>query len=296
MNPESLDLRRLRAFQLVARHGSQSVAAARLNLTVPAVSLQLRRLERDLGVALFRRLPNRLVLTRDGEAFLGEVDGIFARVEKALGTLAPGAASGGRLALAIGNDFAWYFAQRIGGFVRRFPGVELSLQIGRAAEVVADLARGTLDVGLGVFTDLPKGLQRERVAETGIALACAEGHPLLAARAPGLADIARHRLLVSPRHTLTRRQIDRSFRAARVETRSYLEAGNCRTALAFAALGIGAALVHGLCAGHARERALATRDVSHLFGRVEIAAVYRRGAALSPALAGLLEELTARPA
>ena len=96
MTPDSLDLRKLRAFNLVARHGSLRIAAARLNLTVPAVSLQIRKLEEELGIALFRRLPNKLVLTREGEAFLIEVEGIFERVEHALGTLSSHAATTSR--------------------------------------------------------------------------------------------------------------------------------------------------------------------------------------------------------
>ncbi len=295
MTPDSLDLRKLRAFNLVARHGSLRIAAARLNLTVPAVSLQIRKLEEELGIALFRRLPNKLVLTREGEAFLIEVEGIFERVEHALGTLSSHAATTGRLSLAMGNDFTWYFAPRIGNFIRRFPSVELNLQIGRAVEVMADLERGALDVGLGVFHEFAKGVHREVVAESGIALVCAEGHPLLTARTPGLADIARHRLLVAPRHALTRQRIDRTFRAAGVTPRSYLEAGNCPTALAFAARGIGVAIVHSLCAGHLAERGLRVIDLTQHFGTIEIYAAYRRGKAPTPALGGLLEALTATP-
>lgn len=295
MNPESLDLRKLRAFHLVARHGSLRVAAARLNLTVPAVSHQIRRLEEELDVALFRRLPNKLVLTREGEAFLGEVEGIFERVEHALGTLSSYPTTTDRLALAMGNDFAWYFAPRLGNFIRRFPTVDLSLHIGHAVDVMADLERGTLDVGLGVFPQVPKGVHKEVVAETGVALVCCDDHPLVTAHVPGLADIARHRLLVAPRHAVTRRRIDRTFENAGIGPRSYLEAGNCRTAITFAARGVGVALIHGMCANHEAERGLRVFDLTQYFGTIELLAAYRRGTTLSPGLRGLLEELTAVP-
>jgi DNA-binding transcriptional LysR family regulator len=65
LNPDHLD-----AFALVVRLGSFSAAAARLNLTQPAVSLQLRELERRLGVRLIDRLGRRATATPAGEELL----------------------------------------------------------------------------------------------------------------------------------------------------------------------------------------------------------------------------------
>ena len=61
-----LDLAKLAAFELVARNGTLQVAAARLNRTVSAISTQIKHLEEDLGVELFRRTPNKLTITPEG--------------------------------------------------------------------------------------------------------------------------------------------------------------------------------------------------------------------------------------
>ena len=50
MDIDSLDLKRLQAFHLVAKHGSLRLAALRLNQTIPAISTRLKRLEEELGV------------------------------------------------------------------------------------------------------------------------------------------------------------------------------------------------------------------------------------------------------
>ena len=60
----------LRAFALVAETGSLTAAAARLNVTQPAVSRRLRELEAELGVALVRRGANALGLTEEGARLL----------------------------------------------------------------------------------------------------------------------------------------------------------------------------------------------------------------------------------
>lgn len=73
----------LRAFALVAETGSLTAAAARLNVTQPAVSRRLRELEAELGVALVRRGANALQLTEEGARYAAAVEQGFARIRKA---------------------------------------------------------------------------------------------------------------------------------------------------------------------------------------------------------------------
>lgn len=73
----------LRAFALVAETGSLTAAAARLNITQPAVSRRLRELEEELGVALVRRGANALRLTDDGARYAVAIEEGFARIRKA---------------------------------------------------------------------------------------------------------------------------------------------------------------------------------------------------------------------
>ena len=63
-------LNALRAFEVAARHLSFKLAAEELSVTPTAISHQIRGLEEDLGVALFRRLTRALELTPEGEAML----------------------------------------------------------------------------------------------------------------------------------------------------------------------------------------------------------------------------------
>src|SRR5580700_10516159 len=121
---DTLDLQRLRAFQLVAKHGGLRQAATRLKQSIPAISARIRKLEVELEFDLFERLPNKLVLTPAGELFLREVEAVFERAEQVLTNLNR-AMPDGRIAVSVGSDHAWYYAPKFRNFLNRFPKVSM---------------------------------------------------------------------------------------------------------------------------------------------------------------------------
>ena len=290
MDINHLDLKKLRAFQLVSKHGNLRLAAGRLHQTVPAISSKIRRLERDLGIELFERLPNKLIPTEAGQKFLSEVEAIFARAEQALATLSPAAVPAGRLTVSTASDYSWYIAPRISKFLKRNPGVELNLQVYRGSDAIQALARGELDMSIGVFPKLPKTLEKETIIETTLALVCRAEHPLLRRRLPRLADIVRHKLIVLPRHGETRKLIDKTMSDKSVKPSSVIEVANCQIASTFVEMGVGVAIAHSLCMEHARSENVSWVDLRKYFGKVALSVVYRKGAH-SPLIRALTEEL-----
>lgn len=149
------DPQTLRAFVAVAREGNVSRAARHLHLSQPAVSLQLKGLAQQTGLVLFTRTPQGLVLTRDGAALLPQA-------EKALAALADFSHTAQSLhstvrgTLRIGTILDPEFT-RLGGFLRELvesaPQVETELRQAMSGEVLAQVARGALDVGY--YLDLP---------------------------------------------------------------------------------------------------------------------------------------------
>ncbi|MBW7470707.1 LysR family transcriptional regulator [Marinobacter sp. M216] len=142
-------LQGLRAFVTVAREGSVSRAAERLHLTQPAVSLKLKQLQDDLELKLFRRKPQGLVLTADGQSLLPVA-------EKALAGLAAFEQSARALhstvrgRLKIGTIVDPEFI-RLGAFLHRLvdraPQLETELHQGMSGSVLEQVRSGTLDVG-----------------------------------------------------------------------------------------------------------------------------------------------------
>ncbi|MFG5381745.1 LysR family transcriptional regulator [Yoonia sp. R2-816] len=78
-----------KAFEAAARHLSFKAAAAELGVTAGAVSQQVKRLEMSLGISLFRRLPQGLLLTREGAAYLPDVSRAFDVLTDATEAVAP---------------------------------------------------------------------------------------------------------------------------------------------------------------------------------------------------------------
>jgi DNA-binding transcriptional LysR family regulator len=97
----TIDLAKLRYFVAVAEEGHITRAAERLNMQQPPLSRQVRLMERELKVQLFRRLPRGVELTNAGRALLPEAKGLLARFDRAL-EVARRAARGEQGSLCIG--------------------------------------------------------------------------------------------------------------------------------------------------------------------------------------------------
>jgi DNA-binding transcriptional LysR family regulator len=76
-----MNLKRLRTFVAVAELRTVSKAALRLRITQPALSRQISSLQRELGLRLFERVGRCLVLTAEGEQFLGDCRGLLGHID-----------------------------------------------------------------------------------------------------------------------------------------------------------------------------------------------------------------------
>ncbi|MFB9145982.1 LysR family transcriptional regulator [Halomonas alkalicola] len=143
------DLQTLRAFVAVAHEGSVSRAAERLHLTQPAVSLKLKQFQANLELTLFRRRPQGLALTEDGQALLPAAQKALAAVA-AFEEQARALHSTLRGRLKIGTIVDPEFI-RLGAFlhrlVERAPQLETELSHGMSGSVLERVRRGELDVG-----------------------------------------------------------------------------------------------------------------------------------------------------
>jgi DNA-binding transcriptional LysR family regulator len=144
-----MDLRLLRYFIAVAEEGHVTRAAERLGMQQPPLSQQIKILERELGVQLFRRKPRGVELTDAGRAFLGEAREIFVKLDHAVDTARR--ASRGELGkLSIGISSTAHFIPLVPRLIREFresyPQVSIDLQEAGSSELI-ELARlGQLDI------------------------------------------------------------------------------------------------------------------------------------------------------
>ena len=141
---------RLKVFRSVAEHLSFRKAAEHLFLTQPAVTLQIKALEDDLGVRLFDRAANQVSLTPKGSILLRYAKKIAALASAADQEL--GAEDGtfsGDLSIGVSTTIAQYVLPRlIGAFLAEHPRVQLSLHSGNTEQIVELLLNGKVTLGL----------------------------------------------------------------------------------------------------------------------------------------------------
>jgi LysR family glycine cleavage system transcriptional activator len=127
-------LHAIRAFEAAARHLSFARAAEELHVTPSAVSHQVRTLEEYLGVKLFERLTRRVMLTREGQAFLPPVQAALDQIDVAVKHVG-GDRDGGSLTVQSSPNFATeWLVPRLMGFQAEHPDIEVKLMTTRGHE------------------------------------------------------------------------------------------------------------------------------------------------------------------
>lgn len=196
----NLDLDLLRAFVTVADTGSFTRAGVRLGRSQPAISLQIRRLEDQVGVELFSRNARDVVLTGEGQALLPSAHALLRLNDEIVAGLSEGDVEG-EVRFGAPEDIATAFLPRIlGDFARSHPKVNLAVTCDYTANLLDQLSKGALDLALikrePMGPDLGVRVWREPLVwvAADTALAKTAILPLITAPAP---DIYRKRALAA---------------------------------------------------------------------------------------------------
>jgi LysR family transcriptional regulator, transcriptional activator for aaeXAB operon len=190
--------RRMAMLVSVVERGSIRRAAAELGLTPSAVSQQIRRLEQEVGVTLFRRSTRRLTLTEAGEAFYQGCAAMVAAARAAHEQLADlqDTAVGELRVSAPAGFAALHLVHALAPFLARHPRLALRLVV---TDEPVDVIRERIDLAITISRPLPSSsLVRKHLADWPLIL-CAS--PAYLARRPGPrtpADLAEHDFLSLP--------------------------------------------------------------------------------------------------
>jgi LysR family transcriptional regulator, transcription activator of glutamate synthase operon len=173
-----MELRQLVYTEAVARHRHFTRAAEELHVAQSALSHQIRRLEAELGTELFERTSRRVVPTEAGEAVaararrvLAEVDGVRGELDELQG-LVRGRVSIGALLPAGEIEVTTLLAH----FNQAFPGIEVGLREGTAADMFGLIEADELDVAFSLISgELPDGVDGLRLSEEEVVVAFPPG-------------------------------------------------------------------------------------------------------------------------
>jgi len=179
-----LDISLLETFTMVADLGSFSGAARRQGLTQPAISFQIKSLEKELGAPLFDRSRGKVVLTPAGRTAYTHAKKIMAAREQMMADIprTTGEVAGRLLMGASTVPGEYLLPPLISRYRKDFPGVSVSLDIGDSAGVVRELKDEAIELGfVGTPVTSPE-ISRKPFAEDRLVLITPARHPLAAAR------------------------------------------------------------------------------------------------------------------
>ena len=242
-----MQIHQLRYFVAVAEELHFGRAAQRENVSQPPLSLQVRKLEEELGVELFHRTKRKVQLTEAGAAFLPEARGILEATGRAR-EVARRAQRGEVGQVRIGfvhSASLGYLPRLVGPFRSRHPGIEIRLEEMTVSEQTAALQKGRIDVGVLRPPSEDPTLSAFNVTREPFNLVVWAEHPLAARQAVDLAELADEDFVFYPEHRspafyrqLTEMCLDSGFLP-----KVAVEANTMYTAIGLVGTGAGIAIV-----------------------------------------------------
>ncbi len=281
-----MTLQQLTYFLAAVEHGSFSAAAEHLFLAQPTLSEQVRRLEAELGVALFERVGRGLVLTEAGRTLRPHAEATIAAAQAAAQSVGEVRELRGGLAEfgTWGTARAYLGTDLVEDFRRRHPQVRVRLVGQNSSQTVAAIRSGELEAGLVALPVDDRGLEVRPAMRDEVLYVSAD--PARLRRKMTIQRLAGAPLILSEAswgvEDPTRRQLSDLAQRAGVRVEPQIDVEDVEVALELAARGLGDAIVgHGMLRRHAPPELGWVPFADPLYDT--FAFIWRRGAQLSPA-------------
>jgi DNA-binding transcriptional LysR family regulator len=194
----NFDLTDLRAFVAVADVGSFRAASAALNLSQPALSRRVEKLEQALGFRLFERTTRKVELNAMGRSFIPKARHVLNELEGALlGMVDLSDRLRGQVTVAcVPSAVGSLVADALGTFQARYSGIRVRLIDESAPDILLAVARAEADFGISYLGTQEPDLEFQPLIDEPFVVACPAGHPLAGLGGVTWADLAAHKCVM----------------------------------------------------------------------------------------------------
>ena len=209
----NLTLRQLQIFVVAARHLSYARAAEELHLTPPAVSMQLKQLEDNVGLPLFDRLGRGVALTGAGELLVHHALRILGEIKDAEASLqALNGAESGQITVGLVSTAKYFMPRLLAKFAQAHPGVDVQFTVGNRASLLQKLQDKTID--LAIMGRLPQEIDThaEPLASHPYVLIAPPNHPLVGAKSFEMHELRADTFLLREEGSGSRRVAEGMFK------------------------------------------------------------------------------------
>ncbi|CAN5527497.1 LysR substrate-binding domain-containing protein [soil metagenome] len=232
----------LRSFHAVAQGGSFTAAAKALGVSQPTVTTQVKSLEREFGVELFRRRGRRVELTESGSGLLDITRRLSADEKEAADYLnETRELKTGHL--RVGAVGPYHVTDMLAAFNARHPGLYVSVTVGNSRQTLADLLDYRTDVAVLAHVDPDPRLVAIPYRRHRVVAFCPADHAYARRRSIRLRDLEGQPMIVREAGSTTRRAFEQALDRANVRPRIVMEIGSRESIREAVAKGIGLGVV-----------------------------------------------------
>lgn len=287
-----VNLNQFRAFYLTAREGSVTRAADLLHVTQPAVTMQLKALQEDVGVKLLAKYGKNIRLTDAGRAMFEYARQVFSVVEEMEGVLRGYAhVTQGSLTLGTTRSFARHLMPGLlSVFQEKHPKVKVMLAEGNSREIADGLVRFKYDLGIIGRIPMDDRLRAAPFSQEEFCLVVPVDHPLAARAEVSLDELSDEPIIIREQGSGSRHAIVSLLESHQFEPSFVLEAGSVEFIKEYVIKGRGISFLYRPeIEREARQGLLKTLPIKEgpLFVQTDI--VFPRDAVLSPPAQAFLD-------
>lgn len=219
-----LTFRQLSVFEAVARNLSFSRAAQELHLSQPAVSMQIKQLEENVGISLFEQLGKKIFLTEAGRELyhysrviaqqLNEVEAVLSELK---------GLKRGKLKISVASTANYFAPQLLATFSQRLPTITVSLDVTNRQALLLQLANNEMD--MAIMGQPPDGLDlvAESFMDNPLVVIAPVNHPLVRKKFIPLERMQEETFLIREEGSGTRIAMERYFEAHGVRINTGME-------------------------------------------------------------------------
>lgn len=243
-NSMHLTLQQLKLFEAVSRLGSYTRAAEELCLTQPAVSIQVKRLEAQVGLPLFEQIGKKTFPTAAGKVMYEASLDILSRVEDLKNTIEDLKGTiKGPLQLSVVTTAKYFLPNLLGAFLQQYPEVEPKLKFTNRARVIERLMNN--DDDFVVMGQIPRdeNLEAYPFLTNILGIVAHADHPLANKKNITIEEIANQRFLIREIGSGTRYVFDQLLKQHGVEIEPYMELGSSEALKQAVMAGLGIAVL-----------------------------------------------------
>lgn len=216
----NITLRQLRAIAALQKHGSVTRAAAELNVSPPAVTLQVKAVEDQLGLPLVERAAGGMALTQGGLVIADASARIEAVLREAAAQLAAIAgAERGEVRVGIISTAKYYAPRALAAFARAHPGIDLRLSVGNRDAIIDGLAHHRVDLAIMGRPPTDMKVIADEIGDHPHVVVAPPDHRLAGRRAIRAGELNHEVMLVREAGSGTRRLMESYFIEAGISPR-----------------------------------------------------------------------------